>query len=59
MNKKQIIFLTNAKFILIPTMGQGNKVKVISFTPIGILYTGYSQETGDTYQGILNPYPVP
>jgi tRNA-Thr(GGU) m(6)t(6)A37 methyltransferase TsaA len=55
MNKARIIFILTAVYILIPTMGQENKVKNVRYTPIGIFHTRYIPEVGAPRQGILKP----
>jgi tRNA-Thr(GGU) m(6)t(6)A37 methyltransferase TsaA len=54
-NKKQIIFIIISGFIILPLMGQENKIKPITYTPIGIFKTSYTPATGAPRQGILKP----
>jgi len=39
----------------IPLKGQGNKIKPVTYTPIGVFHTDYTPETGAPRQGILKP----
>lgn len=55
MLRKQIIFIIIFGFYVVPMKGQVKENQQVTYIPIGVFHTDYTQETGAPRQGILMP----